>query len=56
MDRFTNDATFFYNTARILYGREEGVEEHCTMSSENEDGHAASRQGRTRELQVTRAK
>ena len=42
-DRFTNDATIFYNTARILYGREEGGDDHCAgMSSENDDGHAAS--------------
>jgi hypothetical protein len=44
VDRFTNDATFFFNTARILYGREEGVgeqlmNEHCAgMSEENDDG------------------
>ena len=28
-DRFTYDATFFFNTARILYGREIFGEEHC---------------------------
>jgi hypothetical protein len=35
-------ATLYYITARILYRREEGGDEHCTgVSSENEDGHAA---------------
>ena len=42
-DRFTNDATFFFNTARILYGREEIGDEHCAgLPLENDDGHAAS--------------
>ena len=38
-----HDATFFFNTARILYGREEIGDEHCAgLPSENDDGHAAS--------------
>jgi hypothetical protein len=41
--RFTNDATFFFNTARNLYGREEIGDEQCAgPPSENDDGHAAS--------------
>jgi hypothetical protein len=43
-DRFTNDATFFFNTARRSI-RKGGIigDEHCAgLPSENDDGHAAS--------------